>query len=102
MQDGDGVITKTKDTIEPDYKRSEILVRLWAFYLLAKGECKTRLFCSFTKFKTRHHDIADSKLVVRDKAFHRTRPIVNLEGCAVLLVGGRRGGVVLAMEEACN
>lgn len=72
------------------------------YNLLSKGESKPRLLRSFAELKPGDLNITDCEFIVRDKPFHRTGTIMDLEGRAILLVGRRGGRVILIVKETSN
>lgn len=82
-QDGNGVVSETKDTVK-----------------LAKGKSKTGLLDRLTKVLVLNDDATDVEVVVADDTFERSRAVLNTELGAVGLEGRGLVGVEAAVEEA--
>lgn len=101
MVDRDGVIAKTKDTVEPmaiEFRKQ------WgnSQHSLSKGEGETRLLSSLSEVQVLDRKVTDSQDVPRHEALHRARAILDGELGTVRLVRRRSGRVILGVEEACN
>ena len=73
-----------------------------AAHSLAKSKGKARLLHGLCEILLWDGDVTDGECVLRDEALHRATAVVNFEGGAVLLVGARRRGIVLAVQEASD
>lgn len=83
LVDGDGVVAQTQDTVEA-----------------AKGKGQARLAGRLSEVLVLDLQIADLKDVIGDEAAQAAGSVADAELRAVLLVGGRLGRVVLAVEVA--
>lgn len=83
LVDGDGVVSQTQDTIKA-----------------AEGKGQTRLASSLGEVLLLDLQVADLQGVLRHEAAQAARAVADLELGTVLLVGARRGRVILAVEEA--
>jgi hypothetical protein len=82
MIDGNGIISQSEDPIES-----------------TKGECETRFFrCLCEKLVLDFH-ARKVQSFRTDESGKTSTAITNLKLCAVLLVRGRRSGIILGMKE---
>lgn len=71
-------------------------------YLLAEGKSETRLLDSFGEVLVINAQVTNGQGVLRDKAFHRTRAILNGEFGSVRLVCRGLARIILGMQETSN
>lgn len=85
LVDGNGVVTKTEDTVEA-----------------AEGKGKAGLASSLGKVLLLDLKVANGDVILGDETSQAARAVVDLELGAVGLVGRRRRRVVLGVQVACN
>lgn len=83
LVDGDGVESKTKDTVEA-----------------AERESQSWLLGGLSEVLALDLQVADGEVVVRDESLHAAGAVVDLERGSVGLVRVGLGGVILAVEVA--
>lgn len=67
--------------------------------VLAERECESWLLSSLSKILSLDGQVTNGHNVLRDKSFHGSRPILDLERCTVGLVSRRGTRFVLGMKE---
>ena len=85
MVDGDGIVSHSENPIKS-----------------AKGKGKTRFLSSFCEKLVLDLQSGEIQGIGADESGKTTTTVSDLEICSILLVRGRRGGIVLGMQKTCD
>lgn len=69
---GDSVVSKTENTIEPTFRYVSLCgICSEMYYLLAEGKSKTRLLGCLSEINAGQGHVTENDVVIRNKALHR-------------------------------